>query len=117
MSYLGDHFVKATVRKGLLPLILEELLAARKKAKKQMGAEKDPFRKAIYNGRQLALKITANSVYGFTGATAGRLPCLEISSSVTGFGRQMIDHTKNKVEEKYTKANGYPGYVIIPESC
>lgn len=27
----GDHFVKPHIRKGLLPLILEELLSARKK--------------------------------------------------------------------------------------
>ncbi len=40
------------------------------------------------------LQISANSVYGFTGAVIGKLPCLEISSSVTAFGRNMIDHTK-----------------------
>lgn len=48
----------------------------------------------VLNGRQLALKISANSVYGFTGATVGSLPCLEISSSVTAFGRQMIEESK-----------------------
>jgi DNA polymerase delta subunit 1 len=56
--------------------------------------EKDPFKKAVLDGRQLALKISANSVYGFTGATVGKLPCLQISSSVTAFGRQMIELTK-----------------------
>ncbi|WP_419761914.1 DNA polymerase domain-containing protein, partial [Bacillus toyonensis] len=30
-------------------------------------------------------------MYGFTGATIGRLPCLEISMSVTAYGRQMIE--------------------------
>jgi len=40
------------------------------------------------------IKLSANSVYGFTGATAGKLPCLEISSSVTAYGRQMIERTK-----------------------
>lgn len=40
------------------------------------------------------VQISANSVYGFTGATVGKLPCLEISSSVTAFGRQMIEKTK-----------------------
>lgn len=40
------------------------------------------------------MQISANSVYGFTGAVIGKLPCLEISSSVTAFGRNMIDHTK-----------------------
>ena len=33
----------------------------------------------VLDGRQLALKLSANSVYGFTGATVGRLPCIEIS--------------------------------------
>jgi DNA polymerase delta subunit 1 len=30
----------------------------------------------VLDGRQLALKTSANSVYGFTGATIGQLPCL-----------------------------------------
>ena len=34
------------------------------------------------DGRQLALKISANSVYGFTGAQVGKLPCLEISQVI-----------------------------------
>lgn len=51
----------------------------------------------VLDGRQLALKISANSVYGFTGATVGQLPCLQISSTVTLIGRQMIDQTRNLV--------------------
>jgi DNA polymerase delta subunit 1 len=103
----GCKFVKSSKQKGLLPRILEELLSARKKAKKEMAEATDPLTKSVLNGRQLALKISANSVYGFTGATVGMLPCLEISSSVTAFGRTMIEHTKNMVEAKYTIANGY----------
>lgn len=53
----GNFFVKPSVRKGLLPQILEELLGARKKAKREMNAEADPFKKAVLNGRQLALKV------------------------------------------------------------
>jgi DNA polymerase delta subunit 1 len=84
-------------------------------------------------------QISANSVYGFTGATVGQLPCLEISSSVTSYGkpyfniikkfivwfvsyfdvkilalkhfghtgRQMIEHTKKLVEDKFTTVGGY----------
>ena len=44
---------------------------------------------------------------GFTGAQVGKLPCLEISQSVTAFGRMMIEKTKNEVEAKYTTENGY----------
>ncbi|KAH6850735.1 DNA polymerase family B-domain-containing protein [Chaetomium sp. MPI-CAGE-AT-0009] len=103
----GDMFVTAKQRKGLLAQILEELLSARKQAKRELAAETDPFKKAVLNGRQLALKISANSVYGLTGATNGKLPCLEIASSTTSFGRQMIEKTKQEVENRYTIANGY----------
>lgn len=103
----GDMFCTAKIRKGLLSTILEELLGARKRAKKELAIETDPFRKAVLNGRQLALKISANSVYGITGATVGKLPCLAIASSTTSYGRQMIERTKEEVEKKYTVANGY----------
>lgn len=103
----GDYFVKASLRKGLLPEILEHLLSARKKAKEDLKKETDPFRKKVLDGRQLALKLSANSVYGFTGAQVGKLPCLPISQSVTAFGRMMIERTKELVEEKYTVDNGY----------
>uniref|UniRef100_A0A3Q3WUH5 DNA polymerase n=1 Tax=Mola mola TaxID=94237 RepID=A0A3Q3WUH5_MOLML len=103
----GDMFVKSSVRKGLLPEILENLLSARKRAKAELKKETDPFKRQVLDGRQLALKISANSVYGFTGAQVGKLPCLEISQSVTGFGRQMIEQTKQLVESKYTISSGY----------
>ncbi|KAL1301127.1 DNA polymerase delta catalytic subunit [Arachis ipaensis] len=103
----GETFVKSNLQKGILPEILEELLAARKRAKADLKEAKDPLEKAVLDGRQLALKISANSVYGFTGATIGQLPCLEISSSVTSYGRQMIEHTKKLVEDKFTTLNGY----------
>nr|BAO20824.1 DNA polymerase delta catalytic subunit [Thereuonema tuberculata] len=103
----NDYFMKSHVRRGLLPEIVENLLAARKKAKADLKNETDPLRRKVLDGRQLALKISANSVYGFTGAQVGKLPCLEISQSVTAFGRCMIEKTKSTVEAKYTKANGY----------
>lgn len=103
----GDLFVTASKRKGLLSQILEELLGARKRAKKELAVETDPFKKAVLNGRQLALKISANSVYGLTGATVGKLPCLEIASSTTAYGRQMIEKTRDEVQKRYTIAAGY----------
>ena len=86
---------------------MDELLAARKRAKKDMALASDPMIKAVQNGRQLALKISANSVYGFTGASVGQLPCLQIASSVTAYGRNLLFSTKSFVEEKYTIQNGY----------
>lgn len=109
----NNHFVKASVRKGLLPEILESLLAARKRAKTELKNETDPFRRSVLDGRQLALKISANSVYGFTGAQVGKLPCLEISGSVTAYGRTMIEHAKSEVESHYTIANGYENDAVV----
>ncbi|KAI8898444.1 DNA polymerase family B-domain-containing protein [Globomyces pollinis-pini] len=103
----NDLFLVQSKRKGLLPTILEDLLTARKKAKADLKKETDPFKRAVLDGRQLALKISANSVYGFTGATIGKLPLLAISSSVTSFGRVMIERTKQLTEERFTIANGY----------
>ena len=62
---------------------------------------------SVYDGKQLAIKISANSVYGFTGAGRGTMPCLEIASSVTSFGRLMIDKTRNFVMNHFTIKNGY----------
>ena len=104
----GECFVTEKIRKGILPIILEELLAARKAAKKDMNNEKDPFKKKILNGRQLALKVSCNSVYGFTGATSGQLPCLQISSSVTAIGRTMIEKTRDLVQDQYSIEKGFP---------
>lgn len=51
-----DNFL-LQVTKGLLPAILDELLTARKQAKRDMAAATDPMEKAVQNGRQLALKV------------------------------------------------------------
>jgi DNA polymerase delta subunit 1 len=104
---IGSYFVKKEKYKGLLPEILVDLLDARKRAKKEYNLETDPFKKSVLNARQLALKISANSVYGFTGAQMGSLPCLQISGSVTAFGREIILKTKDYVEDLISIKNGY----------
>lgn len=103
----GDVFVHSSVKKGILPTILEELLSARKRAKKDMKNAPTEFERAVQNGRQLALKVSANSVYGFTGVSNGMLPCVQIAASVTSYGRQLLEKTKAFVEENFTVANGY----------
>lgn len=39
----GDYFMKKSVIKGILPMILEELISARKKAKRELAIAEDPF--------------------------------------------------------------------------
>ncbi|KAJ5068595.1 DNA polymerase delta catalytic subunit [Anaeramoeba ignava] len=109
----GHFFLKKEFKQGILPEILQELLAARRKAKQEYAKETDSLRKNVLNGRQLALKISANSVYGFTGASTGKLPCIPIPESVTSFGRQMIELTSNLVETKYSKKNSFENDSVV----
>ena len=104
----GPH-VFATEKDGkpvacLLPVILERLKVYRKEAKKKME-ECGPEMYNVYNGKQLAYKISMNSVYGFTGAvTRGMLPLMAIAETVTMRGRQMIEQSKAYVEEHFPGA-------------
>ena len=99
-------FVTTKVREGLLPRILRCLLAARKSVKEAMKGVKDPFKKAVLDRRQNALKLKANSGYGFTGVTAagGLLPFLPISRSTTGSGRKYIELAAKTAEELANEA-------------
>ena len=85
---------------SLLPSILLELKQFRKQAKKDMAKSTGAL-KEMYNGKQLAYKVSMNSVYGFTGASKGMLPCVQIASTVTMKGRSMIDETKEYVEKNF----------------
>ena len=95
-------FVTSKKRVGILPEILEQLLSERKRVKKlrKKFSEKS-MDYAVLDGRQLALKVCANSVYGFTGAGMGYLGEKRIASSVTRVGRGMANHTKWMCEDKY----------------
>src|SRR6056300_1265566 len=88
---------------SLLPSILLELKQFRKKAKKDMAVATGGM-KEVYNGKQLAYKVSMNSVYGFTGAGKGILPCVPIASTTTCRGREMIEETKNYVEKNFPGA-------------
>lgn len=109
----GDKFVDKKVKEGLLPRILESLLKNRKETKRKLKETKEEWLKKSLDGRQLALKICANSIYGFTGAQVGQLPCLEISQSTTAFGREMIAQTKKMIELKYSKNQGFTHNVKV----
>ena len=95
-------FVTSKTRVGILPEILEQLLSNRKRVKKlRKQFHEKSMDYAVLDGRQLALKVCANSVYGFTGAGMGYLGEKRIASSVTRVGRGMANHTKWMCEDRY----------------
>ena len=100
---------------SLLPSILLELKQFRKQAKKDMAKSTGAL-KEMYNGKQLAYKVSMNSVYGFTGAAKGMLPCVQIASTVTLKGRSMIDETKAYVEKNFPGAKVRYGDSVTPDT-
>jgi len=91
-------------KKGILPSILEELLKARKTTKKQGEKEKDEFMKNILDKRQLAYKVTANSLYGQCGSRTSTFYEKDIAASTTAVGRLMITYAKKMIEQVYGNA-------------
>ena len=113
----GKSYTFAQNTQSVLPTILSELKQFRKQAKKDMAAATTQGMKEVYNGKQLAYKISMNSCYGFTGASKGMLPCVAIASSVTFKGRSMIEETKNYVEAHFPGAKVRYGDSVTPDSA
>jgi len=87
--------------KGILPELLKEILAQRKAVRKLKANETDPFKQNILEGYQLAYKVVANSVYGQTGSQTSVICDLDLASSTTATGRQMLMLAKSFSEQYY----------------
>jgi len=101
------RFAKVGNKRGIIPEILLELLNARTTTKNLMNKEEDPFKKKIYDGLQLAYKITANSLYGQTGASTSPIYLKEIAASTTAIGRERLNFSKHFIEVIYNKLINY----------
>lgn len=86
----------------VVPALLEDLAKFRKTAKRDMALAHeagDHFKASLFDAQQKAYKVSANSVYGFFGATKGIFPCIPIAASTTATGRHMIEKSKKLAEE------------------
>ena len=90
--------------KAILPSILEELLAARKATRKLAEQQSDPFMANVLDKRQLAYKVTANSLYGQCGAKTSSFYEVDVAASTTATGRKLLTYAKRMVEEVYGDA-------------
>jgi len=100
----GHKFVRREVVQGLIPRALQTLLDARRVAKR-LKAESfkagDITSGKVYDARQLALKICANSIYGYLGADLSTVRCKPASETTTAFGREAIEYSKTVIEENF----------------
>jgi DNA polymerase elongation subunit (family B) len=87
--------------KGIMPSILEELLAARKATRKLIPQQKDDFMKNVLDKRQLSIKVTANSMYGQTGAKTSTFYEKDCAASTTAIGRKLLTYAQRVIEEAY----------------
>jgi DNA polymerase delta subunit 1 len=120
-------FVKSHIRKGILPELEKDLVDERNKIRQELkkinkqlqetpNAELE-LQSIILDRRQNAIKVLANSVYGFTGAdTNGYLPILPVAMTITAMGRQLI---KEAIDALLLKYSSYSAQLVYgdTDSC
>lgn len=107
-------FVHQSVVKGILPKLEEHLLTARRNTRKMMKTEKDKNVYAMLDARQLAIKVSCNSVYGFT--AANMYPEPSIAESITATGRRFIESTRKHILDNYAFAQVIYGDSVTGET-
>lgn len=97
----GEMFVDASVRRGLLPQLLDEILETRVMVKAGMkGVTNDDATVNMLNARQFGLKMIANVTYGYTSASfSGRMPCAGLADAIVQCGRDALEEIIGYVEE------------------
>jgi len=112
--------------KGVMPTILQNLLDARANTRKQMkeyskkldslqGSEKTDLETLItvLDKRQLAYKVSSNSMYGAMGVPKGYLPFMPGAMATTAMGRKNIEIAAKAIQEKF-KGRLIYGDSVVP---
>jgi DNA polymerase elongation subunit (family B) len=94
---IGDDPTKT---KSTIPRILMKLLATRKQCNAIKEKETDPFKKAVWDGLQLAYKVTANALYGQCGSTVSPISLKDIAACTTSIGRDMLELARHFAEHE-----------------
>ncbi|XP_016110715.1 DNA polymerase zeta catalytic subunit-like [Sinocyclocheilus grahami] len=93
--------VQSSVRKGVLPSMLEEILKTRIMVKQSMKAYKhDKALLRLLDARQLGLKLIANVTFGYTSANfSGRMPSVEVGDSIVHKARETLERAIKMVND------------------
>lgn len=86
---------------GILPRLIATLVGRRREVKKLMKDKRaTPEELALWDTKQLAFKLTANSMYGCLGYTQSRFYARPLAMLTTFKGREILRSTKELVESK-----------------
>jgi len=102
-SPTGAKFLAADVKKGLLPVILANLMKDRQEVRSRMKAETDPQMKDFYEGLQAAIKILMNAFYGVLASSFYRFNDPKVGASITAFARDRIKGIIGELEAEQVK--------------
>ncbi|HLB67167.1 MAG TPA: DNA polymerase domain-containing protein [Thermoplasmata archaeon] len=89
-SPTGAKFLSADVKKGLLPVILANLMKDRQDVRTRMKEATDPQMKEFYEGLQAAIKVLMNAFYGVLASSFYRFNDPKVGASITAFARERI---------------------------
>lgn len=105
----NEEFRFSTKQRGIIPELCENLVTARRLAKKKMNeSPKGSSLHTSMDGRQKALKITANSMYGLMGAKeAGALKLVAGSRSITCRGRELQQQLAQALTKEFDVVEVY----------
>jgi DNA polymerase I len=103
VSPTGAKFLDKSVRAGLLPQILRQLMDERAATKKAMREAKMPEERQYYDGLQEAIKILMNSFYGVLASSFYRFTDPKIGASITSFAREATKDLIKKLEAENLK--------------
>ncbi|KOS19195.1 DNA polymerase alpha catalytic subunit [Escovopsis weberi] len=86
---------------GILPRLISTLVSRRRQVKALMKDKRaTPEQLATWDIKQLALKLTANSMYGCLGYTKSRFYARPLAILTTSKGREILRSTKDLAESK-----------------
>jgi DNA polymerase elongation subunit (family B) len=110
-------FLKPSVKRGVMPTIIQNLLDSRKAVKLEMKTC-DPKNAIVLDKKQLAIKVSANSQYGAMGVRRGYLPFMPGAMCITYLGREAIKKAGQLVCDnhggKWVYTDTDSTYVIFP---
>jgi DNA polymerase alpha subunit A len=93
--------VPVNQEQGILPRLIATLVSRRRQVKNLMKDKKaTPEELATWDIKQLALKLTANSMYGCLGYTRSRFYARPLAILTTHKGREILRSTKDLAESK-----------------